>query len=141
MPFGVASALSIFQRTKMDNLLQGFEHVVVYIDDILITGCTEEEHLCTLVQDKVLQEKAGMHLKKDIYVFMVPSVKYLGHRISKEGLASSPGASQILSHSRGEKSEEGLGSKLRHKPEMGTRLVQSESILRTDRVHHFRSMM
>ena len=33
-------------------------------------------------------------------------------------LASSPGHSQILSRSRGEKSGEGLGSKLRHGPEM-----------------------
>ena len=33
-------------------------------------------------------------------------------------LASSPGSSQILSRSRGEKSGEGLGAKLRHGPEM-----------------------
>ena len=33
-------------------------------------------------------------------------------------LASSPGHSQILSRSRGEKSGEGLGSKLGHRPEM-----------------------
>ena len=33
-------------------------------------------------------------------------------------LASSPGPSQILSRSHGEKSGEGLGSKLRHGPEM-----------------------
>ena len=85
MPFGVASAPSIFQRT-MDNLLQGLEHVVVYIDDILITGRTEEEHLRTL--GKVLQilEEAGMRLKKEKCVFMVPRVEYLGHSISKEGL-------------------------------------------------------
>ena len=70
----------------MDNLLQGLEHVVVYIDNILITGRTEEEHLCTL--DKVLQilEEAGMHLKKKKCVFMVPSVEYLSHCISKEEL-------------------------------------------------------
>ena len=44
MPFGITSAPAIFQRT-MDNLLQGLKHVSVYIDDILITGETEEEHL------------------------------------------------------------------------------------------------
>ena len=44
------------------------------------------------------------------------------------GIASSPGPSQILSRSRGEKSGEGLGSKLRHGPEM----VDSVS---TNRVH------
>jgi len=49
-------------------------------------------------------------------------------------LASSPGHSQILSHSRGEKSGEGLGSKLRHRPEM------VDSVC-TNQVHHFRSVM
>ena len=51
LPFGVSFVPAIFQRT-MKNLLQGLEHVAVYINDILITGCTEEEHLKTL--DEVL---------------------------------------------------------------------------------------
>ena len=45
-----------------------------------------------------------------------------------QALASSPGPSQILSRSHGEKSGEGLGAKLRHRPEM----VDSVS---TNRVH------
>ena len=63
LPFGVASAPSIFQRT-MENLLQGIPGVCVYIDDILITGRTDEEHLEHL--DEVLCKiaKAGMLLKK-----------------------------------------------------------------------------
>ena len=52
LPFGVSSAPSIFQRT-MDNLLQGIKGVSVYIDNILISGSTVEEHLWTL--DKVLE--------------------------------------------------------------------------------------
>ena len=48
-------------------------------------------------------------------------------------VTSSPDHSQILSSSYGEKSGEGLGSKLRHRPEM----VDSVS---TNRVHHFRSV-
>lgn len=85
LPFGVSSAPSIFQRT-MDNLLQGLEHVTVYIDDILITGRTEEEHLSTL--DEVLRrlEETGMRLKKEKCVFMVSQVEYLGQRLSKNGL-------------------------------------------------------
>ena len=51
LPFGVASAPALFQRT-MDSILQGLPHVCVYIDDILITGPTDEDHLKTL--DEVL---------------------------------------------------------------------------------------
>ena len=39
--FGVASSPAIFQRT-MDNLLQGILHVAVCLDNILVTGKTEE---------------------------------------------------------------------------------------------------
>ena len=47
LPFGVASAPSIFQRV-MDTVLQGLQKVVCYLDYILITGSTEEEHLHNL---------------------------------------------------------------------------------------------
>ena len=44
LPFGVASAPSIFQLT-METLLQGIPHVSVYLDDILVTGASEADHL------------------------------------------------------------------------------------------------
>ena len=46
-------------------------------------------------------------------------------RYCAELLASSPGPTQILSRSRGEKSGEGLGSKLRHNRKWWTRLVRN----------------
>ena len=51
LPFGVSTAPSIFQRT-MEGLLHGIPHVSLYLDDILVTGVSDEEHLTTL--DKVL---------------------------------------------------------------------------------------
>ena len=47
LPFGIASAPSIFQRT-MDSLMQGLPNVIVYIDDILVTGSNEKEHSFTV---------------------------------------------------------------------------------------------
>ena len=58
----------------------------MYIDDILVTGKSDEEHLQTV--DEVLPrlEAAGLRLKRDKCTFMLPSVEYLGHTISAEGL-------------------------------------------------------
>ena len=85
LPFGVSSAPGIFQQA-MDNLLQGMTDVAAYMDDILVTGASEQEHLQNL--DTVLQklETASVRLKKSKCLFMSPEVEYLGHKISSEGL-------------------------------------------------------
>ena len=44
LPFGISSAPAIFQRV-METLLQGIPNVSIYIDDILVTGRMQEEHL------------------------------------------------------------------------------------------------
>ncbi|XP_064395566.1 uncharacterized protein K02A2.6-like [Halichondria panicea] len=88
LPFGVSSAPSIFQRV-MENLLQGIPGVCIYIDDILITGHTEEEHLEHLTEVLTRLSKAGLTLKKAKCSFFLDSVEYLGHIISKDGLHTS----------------------------------------------------
>lgn len=58
----------------------------VYLDDILLTGANEQEHLQNL--DKVLSrlKTAGMQLKYDKCTFLLPAVEYLDHKISAQGL-------------------------------------------------------
>ncbi|KAI4896177.1 hypothetical protein NFI96_020575 [Prochilodus magdalenae] len=53
LPFGVSSGPAIFQRT-MEGILKGIPHATVYLDDILLSGSTEEEHLKNL---EVLQRR------------------------------------------------------------------------------------
>ena len=89
LPFGISAAPGIFQRV-MDNILQGIPGVVVYLDDILITGPTVRDHLESLetVLDRLM--KAGLHIKKDKCTFLSSSVTYLGHKIDSEGLHPLP---------------------------------------------------
>ena len=89
MPFGVSSVAGIFQCI-MENLLKGVRGVVVYLDNILVSGKSKDEHLATL--EEVLQRLVGarLHLKREKYTFLVPSVTYLGYRIDSQGLHSIP---------------------------------------------------
>ena len=59
LPFGVSAAPSIFQRT-MENLLKDILHVLVYLDDILISGKTDADHLRSLKEVLSHLERAGM---------------------------------------------------------------------------------
>ena len=62
--------------------------VRVYIDDILVTGCTEKGHLNNLAEVLCRLSEARMRLKEK-YAFLLTSVEYLGHIISAEGLYTS----------------------------------------------------
>ena len=70
----------------MENLLQGIPRVSVYLDNILVTGATSEEHLANLEQVLQRLNSAGMCLKREKCAFLLRSVSYLGHVISEEGL-------------------------------------------------------
>ena len=84
LPFGVSAAPAIFQRS-MEGILQGIPNVCVYLDDILVTGETEE-HNATLGKVLGRLNEAGMRVKQSKCTFMFPAVEYLGNHISAEGL-------------------------------------------------------
>ena len=75
----------IFQRI-IESILQGIPNVSLYLDDILITGKSDEEHLRNLEEVLSRLEKAGIRLKRSKCAFMLQSVEYLGHSISEKGL-------------------------------------------------------
>ena len=84
LPYGVASAPGIFQRT-MEGLLQGIPSTGVLLDNILITGPSTEEHLDNI--EKVLRclSEAGLRLKAVKCQFMKPVLECLRHRVDVEG--------------------------------------------------------
>ncbi|OON20954.1 hypothetical protein X801_03156, partial [Opisthorchis viverrini] len=86
LPFGIHSAPSIFQRT-IENVIAGIPKTFVYLDGILITGCTMEEHLKSLklILDRL--KECGLRVKKEKCDFLVDQVDFLGFSISAQGLA------------------------------------------------------
>ena len=95
LPFGTLVASAIFQRT-MENLLQGTHKVCVYLDDVLVTGCSHEEHLDNLNQVLCRLSGAGMKLKHHKCQFMLPQVQYLGHMISRRGIQATEDKVQAI---------------------------------------------
>jgi len=82
MPFGLTNAPATFQRA-LEILLAGvkWQFCLVYLDDVIIFSCTEEEHIKHV--DRVLQilHRAGVSLKLKKSFFFRKSVDYLGHKI------------------------------------------------------------
>ena len=85
LPFGLATTPAIFQRT-METLLRGIPGVCVFIDDILVSGSSESDHLQTLERVLSCLEDSGVKLKLSKCFFFLSCVEYLGHRISAKGI-------------------------------------------------------
>ena len=95
LPFGIASAPALFQKL-MDTVLQGIPHVICYIDDILVTGVNNADHLRNLASVLQQLKHYGFRLKKNKCEFLMSSVEYLGHRIDAEGLHAMPSKLQAI---------------------------------------------
>ena len=85
LPFGVSSTPAVFQKA-MDTILQGLPRVICYLDDILVTGSTPQEHLQNLVVVLEKLSQHGLQLKEEKCSFMQDSVDYLGHHIDAQGV-------------------------------------------------------
>lgn len=97
LPFGIKTAPSIFQL-MMEKLLIGLEGVTSFLDDILITGSTESEHLSRIEQVLRRFQEFGLTLNREKCCFFQESVVYLGFVINSEGLHPSPEKTEVLVH-------------------------------------------
>ncbi|EGT34582.1 hypothetical protein CAEBREN_30225, partial [Caenorhabditis brenneri] len=90
MPMGMRGSPGTFQRV-MNNIIKDFKaRVFVYIDDIVLTSETPNQHLRDI--DEVLEkiEDVGMKLRPDKCKFAQSEIKYIGFMISKEGIFPNP---------------------------------------------------
>lgn len=89
LPFGFHGALAIFQ-SAIDMILHGLSGVAAYLDDILITGTDEQEHLPRLrwLFQRLLA--AGVRLKKEMCSFGLRSLTYLGQVMDCAGTRPDP---------------------------------------------------
>ncbi|XP_032888189.1 uncharacterized protein K02A2.6-like [Amblyraja radiata] len=87
--FGVASAPAMWQRA-MEQVLQGIPGTQCYLDDILITGRTVEEHLSNLERVLGRLKPCGLRANKAKCDFFKEQLAYCGHLIDRHGLHKSP---------------------------------------------------
>ena len=86
--FGIASSPAIFQKT-IKQIMQNVPGKQVILDDIIITGKSDEEHLQNL--EMVLQrlQENGLRANSKKCEFFRDRVNFCGHVIDKDGLHKS----------------------------------------------------
>ena len=91
MPFGLVRAPRTFQRL-MDKVIQGFEYKIAlcYIDDIII--CARNSYDCITNLELIFNRvrAANLKLKTKKCVLFAEQVSFLGHLITKDGVATDP---------------------------------------------------
>ena len=76
----------VYSRGSWTVCCRAFLVLIVYLDDILVTGPSDYEHLESLKEVFTRLEKAGLRLNKKKYQFLASEMTYLGYRIDSEGL-------------------------------------------------------
>ncbi|XP_062541427.1 uncharacterized protein K02A2.6-like [Armigeres subalbatus] len=83
--FGISSAPEAFQKV-MDTLIAGLEGVIVYLDDVMVWGRTQEEHDIRLAKLLDRLKEYNVLLNKDKCQYNVNELHFLGHNLSAEGV-------------------------------------------------------
>ena len=91
MPFGLCNAPATFERL-MEQILNGlnWRTCLVYLDDIIVTGKTFDEHLDDLMEVFERIRKPGMKLSPKKCSLFKKEVKYLGRTVSSSGISTDP---------------------------------------------------
>lgn len=85
LAFGVASAPAIYEKV-MDQMLSGLPGVAWYLDDIICTGSTDQEHISNLRRVLARIKSYNFRIKLEKSTFFAESVQFLGMKIDKNGI-------------------------------------------------------
>ena len=97
VPFELAQAPAYFQEL-MNGILQDFNFVIPYLDDIIIFSKTLQEHLLHIRQafEKLWSTKLSMKMSK--CNFFSKEIQYLGHILSATGIWSLTSNTHAIQH-------------------------------------------
>ena len=90
MPFGLCNMPATFQRLMQNTLGKlNSTYCILYLNDVIVFGCTEEEHLeCLQVVFECFRE-FNLKLKPSKCNLFQSEIIYLMHHVSKEGMRPS----------------------------------------------------
>ena len=85
LPFGIASSPALWQRF-IDQVTAGLEMTCTVMDDVVVSGRTNEEHYWNLDALCQLFQKYGLRVKPPKCFYCQELVVYMGRQLSKEGM-------------------------------------------------------
>ena len=85
MPFGLMNAPEVFQK-HLTKYFGDIPNVIIYFDDILICGETNEEHDIALAEVLKRARKYNIKFNCNKFQFKQSEIRYMGHLISGEGI-------------------------------------------------------
>lgn len=95
LPFGITSAPEHYQR-RMTEVVGDIEGVVCLVDDILVSGKTQEEHDQRLATDLSRLNDAGITLGLEKCEINKTSVRFLGQLVDETGVKPDPEKVQAI---------------------------------------------
>ena len=96
MPFGICNAMAIFQRLMAHALIgvtkQDDNLVICYVDDVVISTPTLEDHIERLGEVLACMNRSGLKCKPSKCEILTDSIKYLGRMVDRHGIRPDPDA-------------------------------------------------
>ena len=87
MPYGLCNVPATFQRLVQNCLGElNLTYALIYLDDVIVYSCTEEEHLTQLRAVFKRFRESGLKLKPSKCNFFHTEINYLGHTVTAKGM-------------------------------------------------------